>query len=114
MRNRVSKKELKSSPKVVIIKPLNGDSFYTFENLESYFQLDYGNYEIAFCIKTKNDPVYKICSNLMNQYKDKVKCRIFADIEPPPNVINPKVANMCQAWYHENLLENVDYIWISD
>ena len=114
-----------NQPKIAILKPVCGNSENTFENLQSFFKLNYQNYEIAFCVGDKDDPVIEIIKELQTKYHY-IDSKIYTgqlDSDSGSGqlydkVINPKIKNLCQAWYeggnNSNLIKTSDYIWISD
>ena len=122
---KTNQKLIKSQPKVVILKPVCGTTKETFENLESFYHLNYKNYEIAYCVGNPNDPVIEVINKLeeLNELRSrsgarpKIKTTIFTGtFDHYSDVVNPKVRNMCQAWYDDRFSKeaNADFIWISD
>lgn len=92
---------------VSILKPLKGVDAGLRENLETFFNLDYPDYELLFSVPSAADPAYVVAKRLIAQYPS-VKARIFvgeANIGP-----NPKVNNMLAAY--ESATN--DWILISD
>lgn len=66
-------------PGVSIMKPLKGVDMNLYENLESYFHINYPKYEILFCIQEKNDPAVKVVKSLISKYP-LVDARLFCGI----------------------------------
>ena len=56
------------SPSISILKPLKGHDEGLEENLLSFFQLDYPNYEILFSVAEKADPACLLVVKLMERY----------------------------------------------
>merc|ERR1712038_2232867 len=81
---------------VSIIKPLCGPEENLFQNLETFFTLDYEKYEILFCIQDLDDSdSYKFIKSLMEKYPD-VEVRVFRGGESVG--VNPKINNMLPAY----------------
>ncbi|XP_063397093.1 ceramide glucosyltransferase-like [Mytilus trossulus] len=91
-------------PGVSIIKPLVGVDPHLYANLESFFKLQYPNFEILFCVQEESDPAIMIVQKLMELYP-KVDAKLFIGIKyicP-----NGKINNMIKAYEaakNENLL----------
>jgi ceramide glucosyltransferase len=75
-------------PPVTIFKPVHGMEERLEENLESFFQQDYPNYEIIIGARRADDPAVEIAEQLRRRYRE-VKCRIV--ISGPPTWPNAKV-----------------------
>jgi ceramide glucosyltransferase len=97
----------RSFPPVSILKPLKGLDDGLFDNLESFCNLNYPNYEIIFALQNQNDPAYKVIKKI----KDK---HLFKDIaivvEHCDEGLNPKVNNLIPAYKRAKY----DLILISD
>lgn len=73
------------TPPVSLLKPLHGAEPGLREYLEGFFQLDYPDYEILFCARSKLDPGLKIARELSAKYPQ-VPVRFRTTGEPPwPN-----------------------------
>ncbi|CAG5123396.1 unnamed protein product [Candidula unifasciata] len=82
-------------PGVSIIKPLVGVDPNLFDNLETFFNLKYPQFEILFCIQDELDSVIMIAQSLILKYP-KVDAKIFIGKK---NVgVNPKVNNMIRGY----------------
>jgi ceramide glucosyltransferase len=73
------------TPPVSLLKPLHGAEPGLRDYLESFFQLDYPEYEILFCARHKSDPGLFIAKELSQEYPH-VPVRLLTSGEPPwPN-----------------------------
>lgn len=73
------------TPPVSLLKPLHGAEPGLRDYLESFFQLDYPDYEILFCARHESDPGLLIAHELSQKYPH-VPVRLLTSGEPPwPN-----------------------------
>lgn len=79
------------SPKISLLKPLYGSDDKLQENLCSFFEQDYSNYEIIFGVQDPKDSAIAIVKNLMALYPH-IDVRLH--IHPHRNSLNPKVSNL--------------------
>ena len=77
-----------SLPPVTIFKPVHGMEERLEQNLESFFQQDYPDYEIVIGSRNADDPAIAIAERLRSRYPS-VKSRIV--ISGPPEWPNAKV-----------------------
>ena len=75
-------------PSVTILKPLHGMEERLEQNLESFFQQDYPDFEIILGARSANDPALAVAERLRLRYPQ-VKSRIV--ISGPPDWSNAKV-----------------------
>ncbi|MDR3606200.1 MAG: ceramide glucosyltransferase [Oligoflexia bacterium] len=92
---------------VTVLKPLKGAESGIFENLASFFRLDYPNYEIIFSVADANDPVVPVIQRLIADHPAAPARLIVGDLWIGPN---PKVNNMIRG-YRE---AKYDWVVISD
>jgi len=78
-------------PAVSILKPLKGIDDGLEENLESFFRLDYPDYEIVFGIADRDDPAAAVVDRLRARHPDR---RCFLSRGLHPSGTNPKVRNL--------------------
>lgn len=94
-------------PGVSILKPLMGIDPNLSANLESFFTMNYPEYELLFCIEDPNDPAIEIVDNLLCKYP-KVNAKRF--IGGSTVGVNPKINNMHQGY----IAAKYDLFMISD
>jgi ceramide glucosyltransferase len=75
-------------PPVTILKPVHGMEARLEQNLESFFQQDYPDYEIIVGARSANDPAIQLAERVRARYPQ-VKSRIV--ISGPPEWSNAKV-----------------------
>jgi ceramide glucosyltransferase len=72
-------------PPVSILKPVHGMEARLEENLETFFQQDYPDYEILFAADEADDPALAVARRLCSRYP-RVRSRILVNGKPPwPN-----------------------------
>lgn len=94
---------------VSILKPLKGKDKNLHENLESFFVMNYKNYELLFCVKDRDDPAVGVVKNLMKTHPD-VDARLITQHDGKEVGINPKINNMNPGF----LESKYDLIFVSD
>jgi ceramide glucosyltransferase len=93
LRRRPRRLEGPDLPMVSILKPLRGVDDQLEENLESYFRLDYPNYEIIFCAADPDEPALEIAQQVRARHPD-VSSRL---VTGAADWLNPKVSVLGQA-----------------
>lgn len=94
----------KSRPPVTIFKPLCGVDPLTELALESFFLIDYPEYQLVFGVQNPADPVLEILSVLRARYPDQDVALV---VDATPHGSNHKVSNlinMLPAAKHEALV----------
>jgi len=80
---------------VSILKPLKGIENGIRDNIKTFFELDYPNYELLFSVADAADPARAVVEELMKHYPH-VRARfLIGEIEAGPN---PKVNNMIRSY----------------
>ncbi len=92
---------------VSILKPLKGADPGLEQNLRSFFDIDYPEYEILFSVADSNDPAVAIVRKLIAEIPNANAHLIVGDIELGPN---PKVNNLAFTYGRAKH----DWILISD
>ncbi len=82
-------------PPVSILKPLRGLDDNLFDNLASFCEQDYPEYEVLFCLQDRNDPAYKVAKKVQDKYPDR---KLFLIIGKCNTGFNPKVNNLIPAY----------------
>ena len=83
------------SPPLSILKPLKGLDDDLFDNLVSFCEQDYPDYEIIFCLEEANDPALKLAEKIKKMYPRK---KISIVIKKGEYALNPKVNNLIAAY----------------
>ena len=86
---------LRSFPAISVLKPLKGLDDNLFDNLESFCDQDYPEYEIIFSLQDYNDPAYKVARKIKDKYPER---EISLIIEHCNEGLNPKVNNLLTAY----------------
>jgi ceramide glucosyltransferase len=82
-------------PPISILKPLKGLDDDLFDNLVSFCEQDYPDYEIIFCLEEVNDPALKLAEKVKKTYPHK---KISIVIKEDDYALNPKVNNLIAAY----------------
>lgn len=69
-------------PPVSVLKPVHGMEPRLREDLESFFRIEYPEFELLFCARTREDAALKLVEELMAAYP-RVKARIVESGAPP-------------------------------
>lgn len=94
-------------PPISILKPIKGQDADLDHNLESFFHIDYPEWEIVFCFESEYEPGYALVKKWQAKYPE-VNSRIL--IERKLTGLNPKVALLKRAYK----TAQYDWILISD
>ncbi len=94
-------------PKVTILKPLKGLDDQLEENLRSFFELDYPNYELIFGLNSNADPAFGVARKLALEY---AHIHVHIEINDFEIGLNPKINNL----YNMDAMASGEYILISD
>lgn len=94
-------------PPISILKPLKGLDDNLFDNLTSFCNQDYPEYEIIFSLQDYNDPAYKVAKKIKDKYP---KIPISIIVEQCNLGLNPKINNLIPAYR----ASKYDYVLISD
>lgn len=95
-------------PSVSIIKPICGNDNRVEENLKSYFDLDYPNFELNFCFENSFCPTISIVEKLIKHYP-LLKTNIYIR-KNNDTIGNKKILNTIEAYNNTKC----EYIWFSD
>jgi ceramide glucosyltransferase len=95
------------SPPISILKPLKGLDDDLFDNLVSFCEQDYPDYEIIFCLEEAKDPALKLAEKIKKMYPHK---KISIVIKEGDYALNPKVNNLVAAYRRSQF----PYFLISD
>lgn len=74
-------RDLSEFPRVTVLKPVHGMEPRLEQNLESFFQQDYPNFEIVFGTRTSEDPALRVIEKLRRRYPT-VPVRIVLSGQP--------------------------------
>lgn len=79
------------TPPVSVFKPLHGDEPRLYENLRTFCEQDYAQYQVIFGANDPNDPALAIARRLQREHPER---DIVVDAGERPALRNPKVANL--------------------
>jgi len=79
------------TPPISVLKPVHGAEKGQSQNLRSFFELDYPEFELIFCARTLSDPAILCAQELANEFPH-IPTRFIASGEPLWT--NPKVFSM--------------------
>lgn len=99
--------EIKRFPSVSIFKPISHPDDFLEENIETFFTLDYPNYEVIFGMDTADKECYDIVERARGKFPD-VPSKIVSTAGP--KILNPKVATLMQMEPHCN----GELYWVTD
>jgi ceramide glucosyltransferase len=81
-------------PPVSILKPLKGADPELAENLESFYRLDYPEYEVVFSFASRTDPAADVARRIADAHSSIPTSFVFDSREPGAN---PKVSRLIHA-----------------
>ncbi len=84
---------ISSFPKVSLLKPFKGVDDCLEENLESYYKLDYPDYEIIIGVETLRDPCVAVIEKVKRRYPGVKTVIIATGLQSMPN---PKVDSLAK------------------
>ncbi len=93
-------------PPISVLKPMHGTEPGMEKNLQSFFELDYPEFELVFCARHDTDEGLKIARQVAAQYPS-VDARFVTCGEPTPEFHNAKVfslARLDEAARYEHLV----------
>jgi ceramide glucosyltransferase len=82
-------------PSISVLKPLKGLDDNLFDNLESFCNQDYPEYELIFSLQDYNDLAHKVARKIRDKYPEK---DISIIVERCNEGLNPKVNNLIPAY----------------
>ena len=94
-------------PAVSVLKPMKGADPGLAENLESFFHLDYPDYEVLLGVDDAADPACEVAAGVIAAHPE-VRSRLIVDAREVG--LNPKVNNLARLLRHARH----EVIWISD
>ncbi len=92
---------------ISVLKPLKGLEPGLETNLQSFFQQDYPDFELIFCVADFDDPALAVVSRLLDRYPN-VNARLH--VGAPNTEVNPKICNLLPGY----ALARHEWILISD
>jgi ceramide glucosyltransferase len=100
----VPRRKLLDLAPISILKPLAGVDEGLDENLRSFFEQDYADFEILFAVRSASDPAAAIVERLRAEYPN-IPSRLIATGEPPyPNAKVFSLDRMLAAARHDLLV----------
>jgi ceramide glucosyltransferase len=91
-------------PMVSVLKPVHGMEPRLRENLESFFLIDYPQFELIFCARTRDDAALQLVSELRLKYQN-ISVTVLTSGEPPwPNAKIYSLSKMVEAAQYDVLV----------
>ena len=91
-------------PAVTVLKPVHGMEPRLRENLESFFLIDYPQFELIFCARTRDDAALQLVSELRLKYQN-ISVTVLTSGEPPwPNAKVYSLSKMVEAAQYDILV----------
>ena len=84
------------SPPITVFKPLHGDEPFLYENLRSFCDQVYPEFEIIFCAADCSDPALRTALRLQREFPDRRIDVVCGQARDEPN---PKIANVLAAYH---------------
>jgi ceramide glucosyltransferase len=90
-RPRAGRPAAASQPPVTLLKPLCGDEIGLYENLRSFFRIDYPDYQLVFGVREAKDPALAVVERLKREFPG---CDAAIVVNPRIHGTNLKVSNL--------------------
>lgn len=74
--------DCKEQSAISVLKPLSGSDEGLTDNLKSFFEQDYSNYELLFAVRSEDDSAVPVVRRLMREYPA-VESKLIVTGEPP-------------------------------
>ena len=101
---RLAAEKVNSLPPVSILKPVHGLEARLKENIESFFQQDYPDYEILFAADSEDDAALAVVREICVRHRQ-IRSRIIVNGRPPwPNPPAYSFARMTEVAAHDILV----------
>jgi ceramide glucosyltransferase len=91
-RKRLQSPPPEKLPPITVLKPLHGDEPQLYENLRSFCEQAYPQYQVIFGARDARDPALEIARRLVREFPDVDLCVVAG--EPAPPAANPKIENL--------------------
>ena len=76
----------RGTPKISVLKPLCGHDEGLEENLRSFFEQQYPEFELLLAVHHENDPAVEVAEKVMNEFAGRVDARLIVTGDSPiPN-----------------------------
>ena len=96
-RKRDCSTEPQTLPPITVLKPLHGDEPDLYENLRSFCDQDYPEFQIVFGTSDESDAALAVAERLAREFADRdIRINRGCEIQAE----NPKVANLMGMWPH--------------
>lgn len=97
--------ELRTPPPISVLKPLSGLDEGLEENLRSFFEQEYPEFEILFAVHRADDPAAAVVEKLRHEFPRKPSARLIVTGEPPgPNAKVFSLQHMMAEVQHDLLV----------
>jgi ceramide glucosyltransferase len=91
-------------PPVTILKPLCGDEIGLYENLASFFRIDYPDYQVVFGVRDAKDPALSVVERLKRDYPARAVAVVVNSQVHGTNLKISNLINMMTEARHDHLV----------
>ncbi len=80
-------------PSMTILKPMAGTEPDLYDNLRSFCEQEYDEFEVIFCLHSDRDPALRTVERIAAEFPSRVRIAVGEDA----SIANPKIANLAKS-----------------